>query len=473
MNKNVRNTIWYFLPFFARNLIPLLSLPFFTRFLSPEDYGSLALSMVYAVFSVGVLNFGLITIFERNYFEQKNYKEKLSLMWTCLLFVALNLSFGFVLTLNYEPILNFYLFNKNLPTFLTALAFGHIGLKSLLQFFYIHYRNAQKANIYALFSLLEAVLCVSLSVLFVFSKKGILGFVLGQILGVFILFSVLAMVALLRGDISFKFSLLKRNLVFSLPLTPRVFFGVINTQFDRYMLGFFGNNGGVGIFDIGQKIANIGFLFSTVLQQVFAPKVFQTYIDQPEQFAKKIGSYLAPFFYVTTFFSFLLGLFSQEILFVLTTPLFYDAYPIILILNMLYTTYFFGKQPQLLLAKKVKLISLLSFLSVFTNILISIPLIRIYGIMGAALGTFSSGMLSSLCSFYFAQKYAKIEYDKQIYFVFCLFQVIMLLLLVIWYFKLNYFISLTVKFCFLLGFSLYIFKNQLIDFSAVKGFMKI
>ena len=51
----------------------------------------------------------------------------------------------------------------------------------------------------------------------------------------------------------FDLDLLKNQLKLSLPLTPTIFFGVINSQFDRYMLGLLSALGGVGIYDIAKK----------------------------------------------------------------------------------------------------------------------------------------------------------------------------------------------------------------------------
>lgn len=465
MRKTVKNTFWYALPFLVRNVIPLLSLPFFTRYLSPEDYGDLALSVIYAVLFVGILNLGLITIFERNYFEQETDKDRYQLMWTCLLFVGFFLGCGAILTYQLEEISSKILFQKQLPKGLISLSFIHLGAKSLLQYFYISLRNANRATPYAIISTLEALLCVFLSVYFVFDQKGIMGFVQGQAFGVCLLLCFLGIKEMLNRNISFNFRLLSANLNLSLPLTPRVFFGVINTQFDRYMLGIIGTQGGVGIYDIAQKIANIGFLFSTVLQQVFAPQVYNKYFQKPEQFSKDIGVYLAPFFFVSLLFSFVLGLFGQEIIFLLTAPAFYDAYPVVIILNMLYVTYFFGKQPQLLLAKKVKLIAYLSFLSLVLNIAINIPLIHLYGVIGAAWGTYISGMAASLCSFYFAQKFAKIDYYKSIYFNFGFFQLAMFVLVLLWYYEVDYTIVFIYKISCLIIFISLAFKSGLINSS--------
>ena len=352
MNPHFKNFLWYALPFLVRNFIPLISLPFFTRYIIPDDFGILALSVIYGIFIVGLLNLGLISVFERNYFEFKKSEERIELMWTCIILVFINLTIGVLFTFHFEELVNRVLFGETFPTYLTVVTVLHLSIKSLLQFFYIYMRNAKKANLYALISISEALICVSLSIYFVYNLNGILGYVLGQAIGVATIFIFLVIISILNHQICFKSKLLKENLALSLPLTPRVFFGTINTQFDRFMLGNLNSTSAVGVYDIGQKIANLGFLFMTVLQQVFSPEVYSSYINKPNQFSTYVGKYLTPFFYTSLLFCLLLGVFSQEIVILLTTSTYYDTYPVIIILNMLYATYFFGKQPQLILAKK-------------------------------------------------------------------------------------------------------------------------
>ena len=474
MNLTFKNFLWYALPFLIRNFIPLISLPFFTRYISPSDFGILALSVIYGVLIVGLLNLGLISVFERNYFEFKKSKERIELMWTCIIFVFINLTIGVVLTFQFEDSINHFLFGKIFPSYLTVLAILHLSIKSILQYFYIYLRNAKKANLYAMISISEALICVLLSIYFVYNQQGIIGYVLGQAIGVSLLFILLLFLSLINNQVNFKFSLLKENLILSFPLTPRVFFGTINTQFDRFMLGNLNSTIGVGLYDIGQKVANLGFLFMTVLQQVFSPEVFSTYIEKPNQFSTHVGNYLTPFFYLSLLFCLLLGVFSQEIIYVLTTPDYYEAYPIIIILNMLYATYFFGKQPQLMLAKKMKLISYLSFFGILFNILFNIPLITFYGIMGAAWGTFLSGIFTASISFYFAQKYALIEYSKFSYKSYLIYQLFMIFVLILWYFDANYLFSLLFRISLVLifislGFSNKMMRNQFAEILLKKS----
>ena len=463
MNLNTKNIMWYGIPFLIRNFIQLFSLPFFTKYLSPQDFGSLALSTIYGVFLVGLLNLGLIAAFERNFFEKEKYKERIELMWTLIIFVFVNIFLGFLITYNIEESINSFFFGKYLPPFLTVYVMTHLGIKSLLQYFYIFYRNSKKAKLYALISTSEAFLSVFFSIFLVIQGEGIVGYSLGQLLAVTMLLLSLIFLSIFKKEITFKHNLLKENLILSLPLTPRVFFATINSHFDRYMLGILNNRAGVGIYDIAQKISNLGFIFMTFLQQVFAPEVFQSYVKNPNTFSKKVGEYLSPFFYLSLFFCLLLGTFSQEIIYLLTTPSFYDAFPLIVILNMLYATYFFGKQPQLLLAKKTKLVSYLSFISVILNIIFNLPLIHYYGIIGAAWGTFFSGITIALVSFYYAQKYAKIVYDNLIYISFILFQLCMIAVLILWYYKFDYGFSLSVRIFLLLLFMITSYKFKIVN----------
>lgn len=468
MNLQFKNFLWYAFPFLIRNFIPLISLPFFTRYISPDDFGILALSVIYGVFIVGLLNLGLISVFERNFFELKEQKERIELMWSCIIFVFINLTFGVIFTFYFEASINHILFGETFPTYLTVLAISHLSIKSILQYFYIFLRNAKKANLYALISILEALICVTLSIYFVYHHKGILGYALGQAMGVFSILLVLFLLSLFNNQVHFKLKLLRENLALSLPLTPRVFFGTINTQFDRFMIGKLNSTAGVGLYDIGQKIANLGFLFMTVLQQVFSPEVFSYYMNKPKEFSAHIGKYLTPFFYVSLLFCLLLGVFSQEIVLLLTTPAYYNAYPIIVVLNMLYASYFFGKQPQLILAKKMKLISYLSFLTILINVLFNIPLIYYYGIMGAAWGTFFSGIFMASISFYYAQKYAPIEYSRFSYQSYLLFQLFMFFVLILWYLNAGYGLSLLIRialvFIFIaMGFTQKLIRGQFLE----------
>ena len=84
--------------------------------------------------------------------------------------------------------------------------------------------------------------------------------------------------------------------------------------------------------------------------------------------------------------------------------------------------FIFGKQPQLLYAKKTGLISILSLVSISLNVVLNIPLIHYFGIMGAAIVTTTAGIVSTAISrSILGQKYTKITYEDNIWFIFILY----------------------------------------------------
>ena len=196
----------------------------------------------------------------------------------------------------------------------------------------------------------------------------------------------------------------------SLPLTPRIFFGVINTKFDKYLLGILNTISGVGVYEVAQRIGNVVFLLQTSLENVFGPTIYSKMFNENKQ-ESSLADYLTPFFYATTGFAFLICLFTQEI-YIVFLPIEYNSgVRVTMILCLLYATYFFGKIPQLLFAKKTYLISAITLINIFLNITLNLMLISNYGIEGAAVATFISGIISGGISFYYSQKFTPINWD--------------------------------------------------------------
>ena len=70
--KQVRNSLIYILQVSLGYILPLIAIPIFTRILSPEDYGILALAMIYGIIMSGLANFGVSLAYERNFFQYKD-----------------------------------------------------------------------------------------------------------------------------------------------------------------------------------------------------------------------------------------------------------------------------------------------------------------------------------------------------------------------------------------------------------------
>jgi len=236
---------------------------------------------------------------------------------------------------------------------------------------------------------------------------------MGQLIAGIFLFLLLLYLFLKELHFSLNRSILLESLKISYPLTPRIFIGVLNTQFDKYMIGLLVTIGNVGVYHIGKRISELVFGFMTAIENVFNPQVYQRMFGQHEQGSESIGRYLTPFLYISIFVALSVALLSEELLTILTPVSYHGAIPVVTILSMYFGFLFFGKivGMQLIYSKKTHITSLLTFLSVGLNVGLNIPLIIRFGAVGAAWATLLAGLISGIISLLVAQHYYKVLYE--------------------------------------------------------------
>lgn len=472
--KQIKNGAIYMVPVAIGNLLPLLTLPIFTRILTKEDYGVWALAQVYAIFVNGLANFGLTIGYERNFFENKEKKKAAGLLYSTLLFVTITFVFFGLLTLIFKHEFSRWIIGS--PDYANILFWSYCAtaVVALKNYYLTYFKNTENAKAFAWYTIDENVLGVVFSLfLVVYLRIGIIGLVWGHLLASIIVFSLLTFKFTRTLPVTFDFGALKNSFKLSFPLTPRIFFGIIGSQFDKYMIGLLNTVGGVGIYNIGQKIANIEFTFMTSIQNVFSPQVYKRMFEQGEEGKNSIGKYLTPFMYFSISVGLLISLFSEELINILTPESYHGATEIVIILSMLYGTYFFGKQPQLIFAKKTFTISMLTLLGIGLNILINIPFIYTWGVIGAAWGTLLAGVISGTISFIVSQHYYKIEWEYgKIGSIFLLFFGSSIALIIFMHYDVSYWIRFSIKlvtlFCYLyIGFKLNVLTKQ--NFLLIKN----
>ena len=87
--KQVRHSFAYALPVVISSALPFITYPIFTRILTPDDYGVLALCMVYALFASALANLGLTVAYNRDYFKYRQDRARSSqLLYSTLLFMV-------------------------------------------------------------------------------------------------------------------------------------------------------------------------------------------------------------------------------------------------------------------------------------------------------------------------------------------------------------------------------------------------
>ena len=386
------------MPNISNAILALIALTIFSRILKKEDYGTIALAQAYAIFANGLVNFGMSAAYDRNYFQYSSNKRRQNrLLTSIILFVIANFMLICLLT---------FLFKKNLSNIILGdIIYGNLLFWAFCgQFFFTinnyylaYFKNSENAKYYTFITVILSLINFVFALIFIAKMKvGVIGIVYAQFFSGFLIFSILSIKFINIERPLFDRKIFIDSLKIGYPLTPRVFLGVINTQFDKYMIGLMSSLGGVGIYSVGQKVSSLIFTFMTSIQNVFSPEIYKRMFNSKENGKETIGEYLTPFAYIIVFLTLFISLFAEEIIYILTPKSYHGATDIVIVLSLFYGLLFFGKVNgnQLIYQKKTWVSSILSILNTGLNICLNIAFIIKWGAIGAAWATLSACTIS-------------------------------------------------------------------------------
>lgn len=411
--RQIRNSMIYLLPVFVGNLLPFVALPIFTRILSKEDYGLLALANVYGIFVNGLANFGMQAAYNRNYFQYREDPVKgAQLLYSTILFVMGNFLLLAAITYLFRGRLAAWIMGSDIYGNFLFWALCAQFFNNISYYYLTYYKNSESAVPFVTYTIITTVLNLLIALFLVaYLRLGVIGLVYGQLCGGLTVFGLLSYKFAANMTPALSGRLFRQTLKIGYPLTPKIFVGVIGNQFDKYLIGLLATLGGVGIYSIGQRIALVIFNAMAALYNALQPQVFRQMFEMGDRGGAAVGRYLLPFAYTSTALALLLSLFSEEVIVVLTPSSYHGAIGIVTVLSMYYGFLFFSMHPQLLYAKKTFISSILSMVSIGLNISLNIPFIMRWGAMGAAWGTLLAGLVSGSISFGISQHYYEIKWD--------------------------------------------------------------
>jgi len=394
-------------------ILPVLLYPIITEKLNPDVFGIYALTIVYTSILIGIANLGCIVGYERNFFLVETSNEKSGKLLTTTQLFVLTLFFIVVLVGSFfsEPI-SMLLFNDSSFALLWQLVLASTCISTFSQYYLTYLKNVGLAKTFFQITILQATINFIVAwVLLMNTDYGIYSLAYALLVSNTVMLLVAIHNQLSRLSLGLDKQLLIEVLRISLPLTPRVLFGFINTQFDKIMLGILASMSNVGVYAIAQKIALFIFVFMTALDRTFKPKVFRMLFsdDKPED----IGKYLTKFVFISLLPALMLILFSFEVVTLLLSEAYSDATSIIVVLSIYYASLFIGKINgiQLTYAKKTWLISKLTLWGVLLNVILNVPFIYLWGAIGAAFATTIASLILTGITYHYAQRYAPIKLE--------------------------------------------------------------
>lgn len=410
--RQVADSAIYLIPAVAGNLIPLVTLPIFTRILAPQDYGAWALALAYGAFVTGVANFGLTVSYDRSFFEYREGRRAAELLYSTLAFVAIAYIACIGVTGLFRDTLAAWIIQRPDMGGLLFWVCCATGMSSLKWYYLAYLRNHGEAKAYVWFTMDETLLTTAFSLFLVaYLRVGVIGLAWAQLAAASLVFVLVSIRFMRRLTPAFSAALLREALQLGYPLTPRIFLGVLGNNFDKYLLGLLASVGSVGVYAIGQKVSYLVFAYMTALENVFGPQTYRRMFDLGAGGGRAIGRYLTPFVYASFAIAMAVSLFSEEALMVLTPAAYHGAVPVVNLLTLYYAVMFFGKQPQLVYAKKTYLLSVMTMIGLAANVAFNVIGIRQFGLLGAAAGTLLAGVVTVALHNAIAMRFYRIEWE--------------------------------------------------------------
>lgn len=410
--QQITNTGLYLLPIVIGNLVPLITLPIFTRLLSAEDFGAWALANSYSAVLGGLAAVGLPLTYDRNFFEHRDGPTRPQLLYSVIAFSLLSFALCGAATWLFRAPLTAWLIGEARYQNVLVMSFAATAVAGVKGYYFTYLKNTEQAGMHSAYTIGERFLSAALTVVLVaWAGIGVIGLVVGQLLATLVVVLGVGWRIGRSNPLGFNASLLADALKLGLPLMPRVLFGVVGNNVDKYLIGQVASLGGVGIYSIGQRVANIAFTYMTALQNVFGPQVYSRMFSGDPGAGRSIGRYLTPFAFASTILSFFIALFAEEILTVLAPASFHGAVPITAILVLYFAIQFFAKMPQIAYARKTYLLSVLAAVSTCVNVAMGAAGIWLFGTVGAAWGALTAGLIVATVTFNVAQRCFLIEWE--------------------------------------------------------------
>ena len=267
-----KHTLVYGLGNILNRGMTFLLLPFYTNLISTEDYG--VYSLIYSFVALTNVFFihGMDTAFMRFFIPEKDpvqRKQILNTVYTSIFVSTLILTASiFMLLPHFSEGLLSIPSNSVILGYLTLIIFFD-GLAFLP---IVYYRAVNRPFNYVLIVFVEVVVSLSLNIYFVaYQKMGITGILLSNVISSAAKFLLSSPVLWKEFRFRWDRGLWKDILKYGLPTVPAVFFLILISVSDRFLLKYFLGANDVGLYASGYKIGVVMALLITAFRFAWQP----------------------------------------------------------------------------------------------------------------------------------------------------------------------------------------------------------
>lgn len=390
-------------------------MPFYTRLLTPEDYGIWGVLLAYQSFLGAFFQLGLHDAFGRYHFmyvnDKKVYTEYFSTIvyFLCILSIF-NIAFLSIFTGN---ISSFLFKTEKFSSFIILMTLD-LSLSLLAQLFTFIFMWKEKPLHFAMANLTKALSTILLSIYLVIGLgKGIIGFIFAYV-SIDLLYCLI-LLWLFRRYFVFRISVEKliKSLEYGFAFFLTHLIGWVNTNSSNIFLTKIQSVHYAGLYTVAASVGSILGFITFSIQQVWYPFSMKNLEERGEGFYDKIAKFQTLYVFFICICCLTIGLFSKEIFILLMNKKYYEGWKIVPILTYYFLFAAMNQQfhMKLCYVKKTKVLFLSAGISACLSVMSNIILISLFPIEGSSLSLLFTMLVMTGVNYVYSQKYMKIHYN--------------------------------------------------------------
>lgn len=410
-----KNSILFALGNILTQALGFFLLPLYTRILTPSDYGILSVLSVFSNVLTIFLVFGQDSAIARYYYVHNNNRVELKSYLSSVMLITMVISFIVcsILTIFGEPLFSLIMPDITQLNYIILViwtTFFSVPICFSLQLFQVREKSLE----YSTFSILKFLFSTILIIyLIVVLKKGVLGKIEGDFLGVCLIFIISLWV--IKKDITLSFDLkhIINSYTYGIPLIPHLLASWIMNLSDRLIIAMYCSYLTVGLYSLGYQIGSLLGMVTGAINFAWVPFFMSTASIRPND-AKQIFSRLTSYYIVIILLCALLIVsFSKEILQIMTTPDYYLASSIVpfIVISFIFSGVYYAFVNQIFFVKKTGYLFVITASAAILNLILNFLLVPQYSMYGSAIATIISSLYTCIMVAIIAGRVYPIKYE--------------------------------------------------------------
>jgi len=408
-----KDTLVYGSADFLQKAIGFLLLPIYTRFLTPSDYGILAMLVIISALFTPIASLGLPNAIFREFSIKSNDRNEI--LGTGFIAIIISSSLLLIITLYIADIISYGLIGdaNSKIVFYVKITLISSFFSCLLTIPQILLRAKRRAKLTSLLNIIQFSLSLSFTIIFVIIfKMKIMGVIYGTLLSVII--STFINYFMIGKDLRLYFNLskLKKMLYYGLPYVPARIQGFGMLYFGQYLVNNQLGLAEAGLYSIALKICMPFHLIIQAVQKAWVPLKFQIYSKEKNP-TDTISYIIKNYIIIVCFIWIMVALWGEGLINITVPSEYRNAGALIpfVALIPLSNSLFYSFSSGFGITDNTKHLPLVNFFGLISIITFSMLLVDNYGTKGVAISTAISWLVMAKGIHYFSQKQYQINYN--------------------------------------------------------------